>query len=425
VLFAIAGMGALAAAVLPRALAGRPFSLPLVFLLAGFALYQLPLGLPTPDPVAHRAVAEHLSEIVIIIALMGTGLAIDRPLGLHSWGRTWRLLGLAMPLGIVAITGAAFGLGWPLAAAALLGAALAPTDPVLASDVQVGKPSRTRDEDEVRFSLTSEAGLNDGLAFPFVYAAIALAGTSGTWWVLDWALVNVGYRIAVGLLLGWVLGRVFARLFFRHRAPSWAGWSEHADGFVALAATFISYGVTELAQGYGFIAVFVTALTLRSAERAHGYHQVLHRFVEQVERLLVAALLLVFGGALATGILAPLTWAGAALGVTILLIVRPVTALLAQLGTPSGPREKTAIAFFGIRGMGSFFYLSYALGETDFGMDGEQLWAVLSFVVLTSILLHGITATPFMNHIDSTRRNRLERRGITEPTAHDLATEHV
>src|SRR5699024_11400491 len=163
---------------------------------------------------------------------------------LHSWVRTWRLVGLAMPLGIVAITGAAFGLGWPLAVAALLGAALAPTDPVLASDVQVGKPSRTRDEDEVRFSLTSEAGLNDGLAFPFVYAAIALAGTSGAWWVPDWALVNVGYRIAVGVRLGWTLGRGFALLFCRHRAPSWVGWSEHADGFVSLTAPFISYAVT-------------------------------------------------------------------------------------------------------------------------------------------------------------------------------------
>src|SRR5699024_12664412 len=100
-------MGALAAAVLPRALAGRPFSLPLVFLLAGFALYHLPLGLPTPDPVAHGAVAEHLSEIVIIIALMCTGLAIDRLLGLHSWGRTWRMRGRALPMDIVATLRAA------------------------------------------------------------------------------------------------------------------------------------------------------------------------------------------------------------------------------------------------------------------------------------------------------------------------------
>ena len=426
VLFAIAGAGILLAAVLPRALSGRPFSLPLVFLLVGFVVYQFPLGLPHPDPVAYRGVAEHLSELVIIIALMGAGLAIDRPVGLRSWGRTWRLLGVAMPLSIAAIAATAgLALGWPLAAAALIGAALAPTDPVLASDVQVGKPSQARNDDEVRVALTSEAGLNDGLAFPFVYAAIALATTSGASWLLDWVLVDLLYRIAVGVLVGWVIGRLLARLFFPARAPSRVRLSEYADGFAALAATFLAYGITELVSGYGFIAVFVTAITIRAAERTHGYHVTLHRFIEQVERLLIAWVLLLFGGAIAIGILEPLTWTGAIVGVVALLIVRPGAAMLAQLGKPPGIREKGAVAFFGIRGIGSIFYLAYALGHGGFGVPAEQLWAVLSFVVLASVLLHGITATPAMNYIDSTRRERLRRRGITRPSADDLAAEHV
>lgn len=426
-LYAVAGGAALLTAVLPQVLYRRPISMPLVLLLVGFVLYQLPLGLPVPDPVIHRAVTEKLSEIVVLVALMGVGLAIDRPLGWRSWRRTWRMLGLAMPLTIAGIAVAAgWGLGWPVAAAVLLGAVLAPTDPVLASDVQVGSPGRARNEDEVRFALTSEAGLNDGLAFPVVYAALALAASSGaSSWLLDWFLVDVLYRIAVGVLAGWLLGRLLGYLFFPARKLAWLRLPESADGFAALAVTFLAYGLTELAGGYGFIAVFVTAITLRTAEREHEYHVALHAFMGQIEHLLVAWLILLLGGAVATGVLAPLTWPAVVVGLAALLLVRPAAALLAQLGTTPGPREHAAIAFFGIRGIGSFFYLAYALGSADFGVPDEQLWAIVAFVVLGSVVLHGITATPVMNHIDTMRRRRLERRGVTQPDDHDLATEHV
>lgn len=425
-LYAIAGGAALLAAALPRVLSGRPVSMPLVFLLAGFVLYQLPLGLPAPDPVAYRAATEVLSEIVVTVSLMGAGLAIDRPVGGRSWGRTWRMLGLAMPLTVVGIAlVAGWALAWPLAAAVLLGAALAPTDPVLASDVQVGSPSRARNDEEVRFALTSEAGLNDGLAFPLVYAALALAMSAGASWVLDWFLVDVLYRVAVGVLAGWVLGRVLGRLFFPARERSRLRLPEHADGFVALAVTFLAYGLTELVGGYGFIAVFVTAITIRAAERNHEYHETLHRFTEQIEHLLVAWLILLLGGAVATGILEPLTWSGVAVGLVALLLIRPGTAMLAQIGTTPGLREHAAIAFFGIRGIGSFFYVAYALGSANFGVPAEQLWAIVAFVVLVSVVLHGVTATPVMNHIDTVRRRRLENQGITQPDGNDLATEHV
>ncbi|MEU8380174.1 cation:proton antiporter, partial [Streptosporangium sp. NPDC048865] len=399
-----AGVAALLAATLPRLLNRRPFSLPLACLLGGVLLYVLPLELPDPDPVAHRALVEHATEICVLISLMGAGLAINRPFGRRNWSSTWRLLGWTLPLTVVAVAAAAYGLlGWPLAAALLLGAVLAPTDPVLASDVQVGEPvDSEKADDEVRFTLTSEAGLNDGLAFPLVYAAIALAVSGGAGWIAEWTLVDLLYRCAAGVVCGLLMGKVLGRLFFR--APkSDLRLAEHRDGFVALAATFLAYGLTELVHGYGFIAVFVTACTIRAAERSHGYNGVLHGFIEQIERLFTAWLILLLGGFVAVGGLSALTWRGAAVALLLLLVIRPLTGWLAELGGRAGPRERVATAFFGIRGIGSLFYLAYALGQADFGVPAEELWAVVAFTVLASLVIHGISASPVMNRLDRLR----------------------
>ncbi|GAA3094228.1 cation:proton antiporter [Nonomuraea salmonea] len=201
-----------------------------------------------------------------------------------------------------------------------------------------------------------------------------------------------------GLLIGYLLGR----LFFRGAAGG-PPLSERRDGFVALAATFLAYGVTELIHGYGFIAVFVTACAIRRAEHGHGYNNVLHGFVEQLERLFTAWLLLLLGGFVATGGLAALTWRGAAVGLLLLLVIRPLAGWLSQWGGRAGPRERLAISFFGIRGVGSLFYLAYALGVADFGVPAEELWAVTGFTVVVSVVLHGITATPIMRHVDAIR----------------------
>ncbi|TDD13597.1 cation:proton antiporter [Nonomuraea diastatica] len=403
-ILALGGGAALLAAILPQVLARRPLSLPLVYLLGGVVLFALPIALPGPDPVAHRTALEHITELCVVVSLMGAGLAINRRAGVRAWSTTWRLLGLVMPLTVAGVAVAAtLLLGWPAGAALLLGAVLAPTDPVLASDVHVGEPVDVENaDDEVRFALTSEAGLNDGLAFPIVYAAIAVAVAGGTGWLGEWALVDVLYRtaagVAMGLLIGWLLGR----LFFRAPARG-LRLSERSDGFVALAATFLSYGVTELAHGYGFVAVFVTACAIRRAEHGHGYNSVLHGFVEQIERLFTAWLLLLLGGFVAAGGLAALTWRGAAVGVLLLLVIRPLAGWLTQLGGPAGPRERLVISFFGIRGIGSLFYLAYALGQAGFGVPPEELWAVTGFTVVASVVLHGITATPVMNRIDALR----------------------
>ncbi|CAL9594002.1 K(+)_H(+) antiporter NhaP2 [Streptomyces sp. enrichment culture] len=410
-MFAWLGAGALLAAVLPRVLAGRPLSLPLVFLLCGIGVYLLPLPLPAIDPVDDRLPTEHVTEVVVIISLMGAGLALNRPPGLRRWGTTWRLLGVTMPLTcLVTALMAWWLLDWPPAAALLLGAVLAPTDPVLAAEVRVGEPTDDEhDEDEVRFALTSEAGLNDGLAFPLTYAAVGLAAAAGSgWsaeWIGSWVAHEVAYKCAVGVLTGLLLGRLLGWLFFRVRSRT-LRLSQHREGFVALGATFLSYGVTELAGGYGFLAVFVTACAVRAAERAHGYHNVLHDFMEQVERLLTAAVLFLLGAFVALGGLSALTWQGAVTACVVLLVIRPLSGWAGLWRSPLGPRERWVVATYGIRGIGSLYYLAYAAGLQDFVVPERELWAVVTFTVLASVVLHGVTAGPVITRLDRLRGAR-------------------
>jgi NhaP-type Na+/H+ or K+/H+ antiporter len=419
VTFALLGVGALLAGILPRVLERRPLSMPIAFLGLGMLVFLLPIGLPSPDPLRWPELTTHLTEVGVIVALMGAGLKIDRPLSWARWSSTWRLLAIAMPLCIAAV--ALLGWWWAglvPAAALLLGAALAPTDPVLAADVQVGEPTDVEDsEDEVRFALTSEAGLNDGLAFPFVYAAIAIATTSlapGDW-LAHWLTVDVLYKLAVGvgggLLIGWLLGKLF------FRAPSELRLARHAEGFLALAATFLAYGLVEVVGGYGFLAVFVAARAIRSAERTHEFHSVLHDFAEQVERLLTVLLLLLLGGAVIGGLLAPLTWPAALVGLALILVIRPVTGWLSLRGAPGRPAEHWVIALFGIRGVGSFYYLAYATSRTEFP-QAELLWATVGLVVLVSVVVHGIAATPVMQLLDRAgqrTRDASERGRADEP----------
>ena len=401
VLFSLAGASALVAALLPRVVDRLPVNLPMAFLGAGVLLGLVP-GLPAVDPLQHREATQHVTELVVIISLMGAGLALDRAVGWRRWASTWRLLAVAMPLTIAAVAWAGWLAGLPVAAALLLGAALAPTDPVLASDVQVGEPADQEDtEDEVRFALTSEAGLNDGAAFPIVHLAVVLATTGLSVVALrDWFLEDVALRgvvgVASGLLIGWVLGR----LFFHSPLPS-LRLADNAEGFTALAVTFLAYGLTELVHGYGFVAVFVAACTIRAAERAHGAHKVAHEFVEQIERMLTSWLLLLLGAALTDGLLAALTWRLALVGVLLIVVIRPVVGYLSLVGTAGGTRERWVIGTFGVRGIGSLFYLAYALGEGEF--PAEELWAAVGFTIALSVFTHGLTAGPIVRRLDAAR----------------------
>jgi NhaP-type Na+/H+ or K+/H+ antiporter len=409
VVYAAAGFATLAAALLPRLLGRAPVSMPMVFLVVGGLAFTVIGPLPDPDPHQHGGVALHLAELCVIVSLMGAGLALNRSVSLRGWASTWRLLGITMPLTMLAVVLLGVGLlGLGVAAAILLAAALAPTDPVLATEVQVGEPADDpeADEDEVRFALTSEAGLNDGLAFPFTYLAIAVAAPGA--WLGHWLAVDVLWRLGVGLVVGLAMGWALRKLFFAARSATFR-LAEHAEGFVALAATFLAYGLAELAEGYGFVAVFVCACTIRSAERAHGYHRVLHQYVEQIERMLTVVIIFLLGGAVATGLFAGTTWQEIVVALAVLLVIRPLAGLVGLAGGGTGPRDRVAISVFGVRGVGSIFYVAYGVASGQFA-DPGTLWRLVGLVIVGSIVIHGISATPAMRMLDRTRARAAAKR---------------
>ncbi|MBA8878309.1 cation:proton antiporter [Phyllobacterium myrsinacearum] len=400
-LLALFGLVVLLTAWLPMVLREFPLSLPIVCIAFGAVFVWTPLSTVVgSNPLDSRYITEKLTELVVIISLMGAGLKIDRPFGWGNWNTTWRLLAISMPLtiGAIAVLGWGF-LGLGSASALLLGAALAPTDPVLASDIQVGPP-QSGEKSEVRFALTSEAGLNDGLSFPFVHlaVAVALSSTTGKPWLSDWLLFDVFWRLVAGAGLGWVTGKLLGYLTFH--LPKRAALARTGDGFVVLGITCLSYGLIEMAHGYGFVGVFVTALTLRAAERDSGYHASLHDFAEQIERLLMMVVLVCFGAAIAEGsVFGALNWKIVIAALAIIFLVRPLAGWIGLIGSQISGKEKAIISFFGIRGLGSFYYLAYAVGQASF-VRSDILWLTVSLVVLMSVILHGIAVTPVMRRLE-------------------------
>lgn len=403
---AVLGVAILASAVLPRVLRSVPMSLPILYVGAGMVLFSLPIGLEAPQPTRRESNwAEHLTELVVIVSLMGAGLKLRRSISWRSWATTWRLLALAMPLtiGIIALL-AGVVLGFPVAAAILLGAVLAPTDPVLASDVQIEGPSEDDAEHEVRFALTSEAGLNDAFAFPFTNLAIALA--AGGSWALGWVIDDVLVKLTMGLVVGLVLGRFVAYLAFG--LPSRWSLARTGQGFVSVGATLLVYGVAELAHGYGFLSVFVAAVVIRHYELDHEYHEALHDFAETLERLASVVFLLLLGGSAVDGALSALTLEGAVVGVAIVLVVRPLAGIVSLLGSPHDRATRWTIAFFGIRGMGTVYYLAHAVTEEAFP-NAMEVWAVAIVVILCSILVHGATASVTIARVDAATHDTPDR----------------
>ena len=200
-------------------------------------------------------------------------------------------------------------------------------------------------------------------------------------------------------MLGWLTFRL----------PNRAKLSRTGDGLVAVGITCLAYGLTEMIGGYGFLAVFVAALALRAVERHHDYHTTLHDFAEQIERLLMMVLLVVFGAMLSGGgLLDHLTWRGVAFALVALFVVRPVSGLVGLVGTGRPWPERAVISVYGIRGLGTVYYLAYALGKGGFEAP-DLLWSTIAFTILVSVFLHGATVTPVMRLLDR-RRERKERR---------------
>jgi NhaP-type Na+/H+ or K+/H+ antiporter len=391
ILLAALGLATILAYWLPRFLSGRePASSAL--LIAGGALCatiltDLP---PIPSPVEFPRPWELAAEFCVIVGLFGAGLRIDRVAAPAQWTPTIRLLLFAMPatiLGLALAGWAAAGLS--LAAALLLGAVLAPTDPVLAGEVQVAPPHEGG-EHPVRHTLSTEAGLNDGLAFPFVHLGIALLAAGGLGLDLfgEWLWRDLFYRVAAGALagigLGWLLGRVLFAW------PSGNALSETGAGVVAFAGVLLAYGVTELLEGYGFIAAFAAGFVLRRAESGHHFHRRLHDFSESLEHALTAVILFALGAAL------PMLWphfqaVHAGIGIALIFIIRPIAAWLSLAGTNLAGHQRLVVAFYGVRGVGSVYYLAYATTHADLAEAGP-LWATIAFTILLSTLVHGLTA---------------------------------
>ncbi len=395
VLMAGCGLVIIAAYWLPRWISGTEPAASGLLIIGGLAVFGILPGVPEVfSPVIRPGLWEVTSEFAVIIALFGTGIRIDRIAGRGLWTPTVRLLAIAMPLCMIAVAGIATLTGLALGSAILLAAVLAPTDPVLAADVQVGAPLKGR-EHPVRFALTAEAGLNDGLAFPFVYLAIivATAGLDLSAWGWEWLGFYLVYKIAVGALAGaaagWLLGRALFS-FPRHNPLA-----ETGSGVIAMAGVLFTYGMTELFEGYGFIAAFVMGAVLRRQEREHEFHVRLHSFSEALEHAFTAILLVLLGGAI-PDLVPYLGWREAVIGAALIFLIRPAFGMLALIGTDLTVKQRGVVAFYGVRGMGSIYYLAYAAGEIDL-QDTGHLWASVVFAIVLSTLVHGFSAGSVVN----------------------------
>ena len=405
---------ALAGTVLKR----LPLTAAIFYLMAGAALGPWGVGLLRVDAIEDASWLERLTEVAVIISLFTAGLKLRLPASDRRWRVSVLLATVAMMLtigGIAAFAVAVVAL--PLGAAVLLGAMLAPTDPVLASDVQV---EHEHDAEPVRVGLTGEAGLNDGSAFPFVVLGLGLMGAhdlrESAW---HWLAIDLGWAVAAGLGVGTLCGAGVGKLvlYLRREHREAIG----LDEFLALGLIALSYGLALLVHGYGFLAVFAAGLSMRRIEReqselappadvvqagasaeeqatgpdtapAYMARAVLN-FNEQLERLGELAVVLILGAMLAD-IESP--GAGFWVAAALFVVIRPLATLIALFHAPLSRTQRAFIAWFGVRGVGSVYYLAYALTHGVAAGPARVLADVTLVVVAASIVLHGISVTPMM-----------------------------
>ncbi len=405
-----------------------PLSSALFYLAVGVIVGPIGLGMLIVDPVAHAPAVELVSEIAVIISLFTAGLKLRLPISDHRWRATVRLASVSMvvTVGLVAVVGVV-GLALPLGAAILLGAILAPTDPVLASDVQV---SHALDDDRVRFTLTGEAGLNDGTAFPFVMLGLGLLGLhdlgeSG----LRWLAVDLGWAVIAGLGVGALSGTAVSRLvvYLRRRHAAATG----VDELLLIGLIALSYGLALLVGAYGFLAVFAAGLAVRRVERDHTDEDVAEEVLEELpvadedaqtsdttaaaavaqsllstnealERIAEVVVVILVGAMLSiVGVHSSVVWVAP----VMFVLLRPLAVALGLLGGGLSRPQLLLTAWFGIRGIGSVYYLSFAITH---GLDVELATTLASLtlaVVAASVLVHGISVTPLMSWYERSARN--------------------
>lgn len=390
------GVAILIAVILPRVLSKHLLTAPIVYLVLATVVFAF-----IPDaPLSHLGeepyLGKRLTELGVIVSLTGAGLKLRKPFARRTWQYSWRLLVITMPLTIAGISLLGWSmLGFAPATALLLGAVIAPTDPVLASDIQTTPPD-LEDHSETKLALTTEAGLNDGLAFPFTNLAIAVAavGIAPALWINDWLLTDVLYKIVVGTIVGVGSGWLLAKVIF-DIVPSKGVDNFVTVGLLSLSLTLLPYGLAEILGGYGFITVFVGACVFRHIESEHEYLTYLHDFSEELEKILVVILFTVAGIYLSQHYLGDFEWYMIPAALAILLIIRPLSGMMGLFGSSLPFVKRGIVSFFGIRGIGSVYYLLYAFYHADFPQQNEALALVMTVIVL-SVVMHGLLARPVM-----------------------------
>ena len=414
------GMLLLAMVFVGTLLSRLPLTGAMVYLLLGWLLGPAALGVMEPDPLRHAAGLERLAEVALLISLFAVGLRLGVPLRDSRWRLPLRLafMSLAAMVALVAALGVGV-LGLSLGTAVLLGAILAPTDPVLAAGVQ-SQPGA--DPDRLGFSLAGEGGLNDGAAFPFAVLGLGLMNLDGRGWqplhwvVLDFFWATLG-GLAVGAALGAAVGHLVVHLRSRHAQAI------GLDVFLGLGLIGTAYGVAQWCRASGFLAVFAAGLALqRVGERprahtrelaaageaaghdyqtlaTHSHHasatmrHSVEGFNEQIEKIAEMALVLVVGAMLPYAAPVPGLWWFVPL---LLLVLRPVSVLVATVGENVSAWQRAMMAWFGIRGIGSVFYLLWALRQGVEGRAAQTLVSLTLWTVAASIVVHGLTAQPLM-----------------------------
>jgi NhaP-type Na+/H+ or K+/H+ antiporter len=400
-----------------------PLSPAVLYFICGLALGPWGFDWLAVDTGRDGVWLERACELALLVSLFTTGSSVGSTLRSRHWHVPIRLATLAMLFTIAAISVLAYGwLGMSLGASIVLAAALAPTDPVLAGDVQVAD---ARDRDRLRFGLTGEAGLNDGAALPFVLLGLGLLGAHdlGAWgW--RWLAIDIAWAVAAGIALGALLGHVAGR-FVMHRLQR--GVRETGrDAFFGLGLVAIAYGIAAAAHANGFLAVFAAAMALQwtvagpladspasrrrdgaspaQAEAVEAVESV-RRFNSDLESLVEFGVVIVLGALFAS--VHP-GWESLVLALVLFALIRPLAVWLAVAGVGLERGQRALAGWFGIRGVGSMYYAIYALNHDVGSAAGDRILAIVLGVVAASIFLHGISVTPLMSGY-ARRRARLQR----------------
>ncbi|QXI26314.1 cation:proton antiporter [Pseudomonas vanderleydeniana] len=412
-------------------------------LLMGIAIGPAGLGWLQLDLHQSAAWMEHLSEVAVLFSLFVCGLKLRRPIRSRSWRIAFGLAGPVMLLTIAATClGLHFLLGLPWGLSALIGALLAPTDPVLASMVQVND---SRDNDRVRYGLSGEAGLNDGVAFPFVLLGLMLVREQSSpegWWV-DWLLKDLLWAVPAGLLIGYGMGRGLGHLTLLMQTKNQDSTLSPND-YLTLALIALAYVVAERLGGYGFLSVFAAALGLRQSEVkstgspqapaehlvqpvvGHQHvepHQALHGNVADLEGPQVAAGVMM-GDMLAFGnlveralevflvtilgllIVPHWDWRALMIGALLFLLIRPLSVLVIPWGSLLDVTQRGLLGWFGIRGIGSLYYLFYAMNHGLTPQMARTCMDLTLSVVALSILIHGLSTQPMLARYERSQQKR-------------------